>query len=407
MLDLRAAKVARQCHGKFDQKQYGKRVGTQLERETPQVKKSRLTTSKVEPFKIKKDGLISPAVIVHDESASSRKIKSPDEGQLDVLPKQGVGVLSGVNPVELAVISKAQPKFRAQDITKEEAAFELQQCVLLLQKYGVLNTREYYLSQSFPSCAPHPGFAGDKHLSKRCKICRVLEDSNSTVICDECQESFHLSCCLPRLNPKHFDREDDWYCSSCKKQKRRMGRFYDIGRADGRGGPAGMSFISKVKLGTAYQANVPLWTGSADDGSLGKSSNEALFGMEEPLAEEAKENEKRRLLNEFELKAEKWRKQLANSTCVGTPENWLQCRSVVVKPFKDFDGNKHSETVCGKWRRAPSNIQQFERWECFCAIEWDPCHADCAVPQELPTEEILRRMQVKKDLQPSEDSFNV
>ncbi|KAI5076445.1 hypothetical protein GOP47_0008510 [Adiantum capillus-veneris] len=103
--------------------------------------------------------------------------------------------------------------------------------------------------------------------------------------------------------------------------------------------------------------------------------------MEEPFSEEAKEKEKARLLNEFDLKAEKWRMQSANNSCAGAPENWLKCHSVLVKAFRDCDGHTHDDVICGKWRRAPLNIQQFERWECFCAIEWDPCHADCAVPQ--------------------------
>jgi len=31
--------------------------------------------------------------------------------------------------------------------------------------------------------------------------------------------------------------------------------------------------------------------------------------------------------------------------------------------------------------RAPFFEVQTDVWECFCAIHWDPSHADCAVPQ--------------------------
>lgn len=31
--------------------------------------------------------------------------------------------------------------------------------------------------------------------------------------------------------------------------------------------------------------------------------------------------------------------------------------------------------------RAPLFEVQTDNWECFCAIPWDPAHADCAVPQ--------------------------
>ncbi|KAL9318093.1 hypothetical protein ACSQ67_014610 [Phaseolus vulgaris] len=30
--------------------------------------------------------------------------------------------------------------------------------------------------------------------------------------------------------------------------------------------------------------------------------------------------------------------------------------------------------------------------ECFCAIHWDPSHADCAVPQELETDQVLKQL---------------
>ena len=90
----------------------------------------------------------------------------------------------------------------------------------------------------------------------------------------------------------------------------------------------------------------------------------------------------------------------------GLPENWLRCRNIFFRAFKDRDGHKHSEVICGKWRRyqitldpqeivdyinsgishltlhrAPPYVQQSDHWECFCVMEWDPLHADCAVPQ--------------------------
>jgi hypothetical protein len=33
--------------------------------------------------------------------------------------------------------------------------------------------------------------------------------------------------------------------------------------------------------------------------------------------------------------------------------------------------------------RAPLFEIQTDDWECFCAIHWDPLHADCAVPQVI------------------------
>ncbi|KAG6735793.1 hypothetical protein POTOM_061541 [Populus tomentosa] len=31
-------------------------------------------------------------------------------------------------------------------------------------------------------------------------------------------------------------------------------------------------------------------------------------------------------------------------------------------------------------------------WECFCCVFWDPIHADCAAPQELETDEVMKQI---------------
>ncbi|GKA80099.1 zinc finger, CW-type containing protein [Tanacetum coccineum] len=71
--------------------------------------------------------------------------------------------------------------------------------------------------------------------------------------------------------------------------------------------------------------------------------------------------------------------------------NWLQCRHVV----DDVVG-----TVCGKWRRAPLFEVQTDNWECFSSILWDQTHADCAVPQELDTEQVLKQLKYIELLRP-------
>lgn len=386
---------------KSERKRLGKRAGVQFERERMQQKKPRPNITKVSTIKKENDGSRSPAAKVLKKLVSS-PLQKKKESSVD----HGVGILAKqeMKPAAPTALFRVQPKFRVQDITKEEAALEYKQCVSLLWKYGVLNSREFYLSQNFPHCAPHPGSVGDKLQSNRCKICRAPEDANSTVFCDECQEAFHLSCCLPRLYLKHFDKEDDWYCGSCRKQKRRMGsfnssRFFESGYLDSHGKvySAELNYTSKVRLGLAHQAEVPVWTGKVDD-----SSSTGHFGMDEPLSQDFKDEEKSHILKDYELRVQTLKGQSANMLSDGTSENWLKCNNVLVQAFRDNEGHEHSEIICGKWRRAPLNVQQWDQWECFCVMEWDPLRADCAVAQELPTEEILQRIQVKSDLQPSE-----
>jgi hypothetical protein len=42
--------------------------------------------------------------------------------------------------------------------------------------------------------------------------------------------------------------------------------------------------------------------------------------------------------------------------------------------------------------RAPLFVVQSDDWDCSCCLPWDPAHADCAVPQELGTDEVLGQL---------------
>ncbi|XP_064954426.1 uncharacterized protein LOC135666121 isoform X5 [Musa acuminata AAA Group] len=79
------------------------------------------------------------------------------------------------------------------------------------------------------------------------------------------------------------------------------------------------------------------------------------------------------------------------STSIG---NWVQCREVV------YTGDDDEGTVCRKWRRAPLFVVQTDDWDCSCAVVWDAIHADCAVPQELETEVVLKHLKFIEMLKP-------
>lgn len=159
--------------------------------------------------------------------------------------------------------------------------------------------------------------------------------------------------------------------------------------------------VSKARLGPAHQTDVPLWQGRVEGDDLERRAV-GCIGMEIPLLQEQKDAEKDYLLKTFEDKVKSLCWLPAERLPNGMLENWLKCNNVVAEAFKDSDGRKHNQVVCGKWRRAPLNVEQSDDWECFCAMEWDPLHADCAIPQERSTEEISIRMQANSDSQGSE-----
>lgn len=316
--------------------------------------------------------------------------------------QKGKDALIVVKSAEQSLLSRAAPpSFVDEGIDKEEAAVEWQQCVSLLKSYGILRNPEF-LTQTVPHCVPHPGYVGDGLLPKLCKTCGTLEEPNNTVICDDCQEAFHLSCCFPRMSSKYFKREDYWFCISCKKQKKMDSKLTERSSSQGNCSSVGFScHVSKARLGPAHQTDVPLWQGRVEGDDLERRAV-GCIGMEIPLLQEQKDAEKDYLLKTFEDKVKSLCWLPAERLPNGMLENWLKCNNVVAEAFKDSDGRKHNQVVCGKWRRAPLNVEQSDDWECFCAMEWDPLHADCAIPQERSTEEISIRMQANSDSQGSE-----
>ncbi|KAG6588044.1 hypothetical protein SDJN03_16609, partial [Cucurbita argyrosperma subsp. sororia] len=87
--------------------------------------------------------------------------------------------------------------------------------------------------------------------------------------------------------------------------------------------------------------------------------------------------------------------QSTNKPCrLSAIGNWLQCQQVI-----DGVGGVNG-VICGKWRRAPLFEVQTDDWECFCSILWDPAHADCAVPQELETGQVLKQLKYIEMLRP-------
>lgn len=49
-----------------------------------------------------------------------------------------------------------------------------------------------------------------------CRICGKKKDPHLTLLCDECDDAYHLACLKPRLKKLP---EDDWYCPKCKRNE--------------------------------------------------------------------------------------------------------------------------------------------------------------------------------------------
>lgn len=260
-------------------------------------------------------------------------------------------------------------------------------CMTILKKYGVCGE----FSQT-PSYAEHPGVVGDSTCHRTCKICDRSEDAR-TLICDMCEESFHMSCFTPKVKSKPVQ---DWFCPTCKtiRKKNRIkvstncnteSRYSYLIR-NMRNENA--SYTTQVRIGKEYQADIPECTGN-----ISLSSENPFLGVVVSLKEKILEKE----LAEENLKNNRWPKgwKPANALPPGSKEIWLQCMSIIYKKGDVCSDGEIAKTdiICGKWRRAPLSEVQNEKWDCSCAVVWDPHHADCFVPQELESAEIQRRME--------------
>jgi hypothetical protein len=115
--------------------------------------------------------------------------------------------------------------------------------------------------------------------SRSCKKCFLKESPAKMLICDNCEDSFHVSCCNPHVKRIPID---EWLCRSCMKKKRiipnerisrkplniigDMGRCRDassIGESD----PIALMltdtepYTGGVRVGKGFQVEVPDWSG--------------------------------------------------------------------------------------------------------------------------------------------------
>ncbi|KAH7572531.1 hypothetical protein JRO89_XS04G0271000 [Xanthoceras sorbifolium] len=320
-------------------------------------------------------------------------------------------------------------------------------CISILKSEGLLE--RFWPTQVCAStkCAD----SNNSRCSRSCKICNLSETTLQMLICDNCEEAFHVSCCNPRVKEIPTD---EWFCHSCliKKCKilketaiRKSSNISEVGRykiasSKGESSPVELMlrdtepYTTGVRIGKGFQANVPDWLGpinkqfsrtsvifvmqkvkyetglesskslsqvSIDLRHLLLSSNskpshsqivavvqhivlsEGLFtrlNSDVDIMGEALELDPSESINLHELNSK-------NPSKLHYIGNWLQCRQVIEGLGEGVDG-----TICGKWRRAPLFDVQTDDWECFCSIHWDPTHADCAVPQELETDQVLKQL---------------
>ncbi|RLM69459.1 CHD3-type chromatin-remodeling factor PICKLE-like isoform X1 [Panicum miliaceum] len=287
-------------------------------------------------------------------------------------PKSGTDV-SNMSLPPMILDKKDAPECSSSNISPTEPITEHMSprdlCIAILKKDGLITESRARIKDEFTDNDANPLLA--------CNICGCLDRSLKMLICDSCEAAFHLPCCIPRIKEPPTD---EWYCAPClcKKPKSLYGKLLEGKVKPSRNTnqrPYGMShieymlkdaepYVTGVRIGRDFQAEVPEWSGPT-------SSGDGYF--DEPSEFDPAE------LTSFNL----CKTSNQSQSSFG---NWIQCRETL------NPGDSDKQVVCGKWRRAPLYVVQTDDWECFCCLLWDPAHADCAVPQELKTSEVLKQL---------------
>ncbi|KAG6475975.1 hypothetical protein ZIOFF_065209 [Zingiber officinale] len=239
-------------------------------------------------------------------------------------------------------------------------------CIHVLKKHRLLGNSRTRISHYDIGIMSND----NSELSQKCKICGLFENPLKMLICDECNEAHHQSCCVPRLKQLPVN---EWYCLPCfkKKPKHLMNKSSKaVGKSSNHTNRKNSilfmlkdhkPYTTGVRIGKDFQVEVTDWSGHTSD-------------------EDDYFNEPYKMDTDESVNSNVWNGREIQYHCnIG---NWVQCKEVI------YSNRCDKGTICGKWRRAPLFTVQSEDWDCSCAIQWDPIHADCVVPQELATEEI-------------------
>ncbi|KAM7268372.1 hypothetical protein ACFE04_010538 [Oxalis oulophora] len=148
-------------------------------------------------------------------------------------------------------------------------------------------------------------FCPERKSTQACKVCGDFDNILHMLICDVCEEAFHVTCCKPKVENLEID---EWFCRSCKNRKRKY---------------VMKTTRKHVRVGEAYQVEVPTWSD--------KIPYDHADRIWEPLKMDAAETIGLPVCNSYS----------------SLSRNWLQCRAVL----DNHNGEGASEIICGKWRR--------------------------------------------------------
>ncbi|KAL0308284.1 UNVERIFIED_CONTAM: hypothetical protein Sradi_5770700 [Sesamum radiatum] len=184
----------------------------------------------------------------------------------------------------------------------------------------------------------------DIYYSQPCKICEHLDSTSNMLICDNCLDAFHMSCCNPCIKRIPVG---EWLCTSCSKKRHKILKEKSIsitseignGNSASEGELGSIEFMftdtepymSNVRIGDEFQADVPDWSSPT-------------YKERDPYVDWLEMDSS----NNGSMQEQNYTKPLKLSS-IG---NWLQCQGLIEGIGEGGEG-----TICGKWRSGTKGKQ--------------------------------------------------
>lgn len=198
--------------------------------------------------------------VVNNDGVRARTIPS-----VVAKSKSGMGVGSitaRINISNIVELPDSEPEVSGDDLSIREL------CTSVLRSHGLL-AGDCPVSNSAP--IEVLGNIKNNNFFQSCELCGNLEKALNMLLCDHCEEAFHLSCC--NLNMEMLPT-DLWFCPSCSKLNHNVSQETSFLKTcsiswwneKSKLGPiASMlkypeAHTSRVRIGTSYQATVPEWS---------------------------------------------------------------------------------------------------------------------------------------------------
>lgn len=229
--------------------------------------KNSVDVSSLQPSDGTKNGDACTSAISSEEPMSidvNRTVKACNANENSSSSKSNLGLSTSTMRIDSNDAAECSSSGDPPKIAERELP------ILILRTQGLLD--EFKTRKNGASTERNGVTRKRKFCSKSCKVCKHMDNTLNMLICDNCEDAFHRTCCSPHITIFPVD----WLCGSCLKKKHKIMRdistsnVAETGRESDKGSLEFMikdpePYMSNVRIGSDFQADVPDWCGPVNE----------------------------------------------------------------------------------------------------------------------------------------------